>query len=195
MCFYTLVQISYELMITLGLSMITVYEKDVSVSVKFNGEIVVCLRWNSMKWWSNFGKDWNTKRHQHPLRLYHLYFHILSLPLVRKDTLFSMKQNCGESESPIECAKLHNMAGSSNRDHSTRSLSSSPSGSTVNCSPGSHALLQVTHPCHSIGITLIACSCHIYMSIILQCFLRAHPVRGESLIQHNANREVTTRVG
>jgi len=44
MCFYTLVQISYELMITLGLSMITVYEKDVSVSVKFNGEIVVCLR-------------------------------------------------------------------------------------------------------------------------------------------------------
>jgi len=49
------------------------------------------------------------------------------------------------SESPSgKCAKLHTVAASNNSDHPTRSLSSSPSARTVNCSPGSQALLQVT---------------------------------------------------
>ena len=53
------------------------------------------------------------------------------------------------------CAKLRTVAASSNRDHPTRSLSSSPLASTINCSPGSQALLEVTHQDHSIGITLL----------------------------------------
>jgi len=52
------------------------------------------------------------------------------------------------------CAKLHTVAASNNRFHPTRSLSSSPLACTVNCSPGSQALLQVTHQDHSIGTTL-----------------------------------------
>jgi len=40
------------------------------------------------------------------------------------------------------------------------------------------------HRDHSI----IACLCHINMGVIL----RTHPVRGESHIQHKANREVAT---
>jgi len=36
--------------------------------------------------------------------------------------------------------------------------------------------------------SIIACSRHIYMGVVL----RAHPVRGESHIQRNANREVAT---
>ena len=38
------------------------------------------------------------------------------------------------------CAKLRTVAASNNRDHPTRSLSSSPLASTINCSPGSQAL-------------------------------------------------------
>jgi len=53
------------------------------------------------------------------------------------------------------CAKLRTVAASNNRDHPTRSLSSSPFASTINCSPGSQALLEVTHQDHSIGITLL----------------------------------------
>jgi len=53
------------------------------------------------------------------------------------------------------CAKLRTMATSKNRDHPTRSLSSSPFASTIYCSPGSQALLEVTHQDHSIGITLL----------------------------------------
>jgi len=53
------------------------------------------------------------------------------------------------------CAKLRTMAASNNRDHPTRSLSSSPLASTINCSPGSQALSEVTHHDHSIGITLL----------------------------------------
>jgi len=41
------------------------------------------------------------------------------------------------------------------RDYTPRSLSSSPFASTSNCSPGSQALLEVTHQDHSIGITLL----------------------------------------
>jgi len=36
--------------------------------------------------------------------------------------------------------------------------------------------------------SVIACSCHIYMGVIL----RPHPIRGESHIQRNANREFAT---
>ena len=53
------------------------------------------------------------------------------------------------------CAKLRTVPPSNNRDHPTRSLSSSPFASTINCSPGSQALLEVTHQDHSIGITLL----------------------------------------
>jgi len=60
------------------------------------------------------------------------------------------------SESPSgKCAKLYTVAASNNRDHPKRSLPSLPSGSTINCSPGSQALLEVTHQDHSIGITLL----------------------------------------
>jgi len=53
------------------------------------------------------------------------------------------------------CAKLRTVAASNDRDHTTRSLSSSPFARTINCSPGSQALLEVTHQDHSIGITLL----------------------------------------
>ena len=53
------------------------------------------------------------------------------------------------------CAKLRPVAASNNRDHPTRSISSSPFASTINCSPGSQALFEVTHQDHSIGITLL----------------------------------------
>jgi len=53
------------------------------------------------------------------------------------------------------CAKLRTVATSNNRDHPIRSLWSSPFASTINCSPGSQALLRVTHQDHSIGITLL----------------------------------------
>jgi len=43
--------------------------------------------------------------------------------------------------------------------------------------------MEITCRDHSI----IACSRYIYM-----CVLRAHPVRGESHIQRNANGEVAT---
>ena len=69
------------------------------------------------------------------------------------------------SEIPCSmCAKLRTVAESNNRDHSTRSLSSSPLASTINCSPGSQALLEVTHQDHSIGITLslLVSTTHIY---------------------------------
>ena len=66
------------------------------------------------------------------------------------------------SESPSgKCAKLDTVAASNNRDHPTRSLSSLPSGSTINCSPGSQALLEVTHQDHSIGITLRVRYCYV----------------------------------
>ena len=60
------------------------------------------------------------------------------------------------SESPSgKFTKLRTMAASNNRDHPTRSLSSSPLASTINCSPGSQALLEVTYQDHSIEITLL----------------------------------------
>jgi len=45
------------------------------------------------------------------------------------------------------------------------------------------ATIEIMRRTHSI----IACSCHLYMGVIL----RDHPVRGESHTQHNVNREVT----
>jgi len=59
------------------------------------------------------------------------------------------------------CADLRTVAASNNRDHPTRSLSSSPFASTINCSPGSQASSEVTHQDHSIGITLRACYCYV----------------------------------
>jgi len=46
------------------------------------------------------------------------------------------------------------------------------------------ATIEIMRHDHSI----VACSCHVYMGVIL----RAHPVRGESHIQRNNNREVAT---
>ena len=60
------------------------------------------------------------------------------------------------SENPSgKCAKLHIVAASKNRDRPTKSLSSSPLASTINCSLASQAFLEVTHQDHSIGITLL----------------------------------------
>jgi len=44
--------------------------------------------------------------------------------------------------------------------------------------------MEITRRDHSI----IACSRHKYIGVIL----RAHPVRGESHIRRNANREIAT---
>jgi len=82
------------------------------------------------------------------------------------------------------CAKLRTVAASNNRDHPTRSLSSSSLASTINCSPGSQASLEVTHQDHSI----IACSRSTHIISVL----RAHPVRGESHNQRNTTGEVAT---
>ena len=87
------------------------------------------------------------------------------------------------------CAKLRTVAASNNRDHPTRSLSSSPFASTINCSPGSQALLEVTHQDHSIGISLLLLVRATYMYGVV---LHAHPVRGESHNQRNTTREVAT---
>ena len=60
------------------------------------------------------------------------------------------------SESPSgKCAKLRTVAASNSRVYLTRSLSSSPLTSIINCSPASQALLEATHQDHSIGITLL----------------------------------------
>ena len=55
----------------------------------------------------------------------------------------------------VMCAELRTVAASNNRDHPTRSLLWSPLASTINCSPGSPASLEVTHQDHSSGITLL----------------------------------------
>ena len=91
------------------------------------------------------------------------------------------------------CAKLHTVAASNNRDHPTRSLSSSPLASTINCSPGSQALLEVTHQNHSIGITLLFLvrATYIWVGVVLH----AHSVRGEPRIQRNATEVVATVPG
>ena len=62
------------------------------------------------------------------------------------------------------CAELRTVAASNSRDHPTRSLSSSPSASTINCSPGSQAFSEITHQGHSIGITLLLLvrATHVY---------------------------------
>jgi len=88
------------------------------------------------------------------------------------------------------CAKLRTVAASNNTYHPTRSLSSSPLASTVSCSPGSQALLEVTHQYHSIGITLLLLVRATYCACIF--VLRAHPVRGESYNQRNTTGEVAT---
>ena len=94
------------------------------------------------------------------------------------------------SESPSgTCAKLRTVAASNNRDHPTRSLSSSPLASTVNCSPGSQALLEVTHQDHSIEITVLLL---VRATCMYGVVLHAHPVRDESHNQRNITGEVAT---
>jgi len=85
-------------------------------------------------------------------------------------------------------AKLRTEAASNNRDHPMRSLSSLALASTINCSPGSQALLEVTQQDHSNGITL-ACSRHTdifvffaYISFVVNHTINATPP--ERLQQH-----------
>ena len=85
------------------------------------------------------------------------------------------------------CAKFLTVATSNNRDHPTRSLLLSPLASTINCSPGSQALLEVTYQDHSIQITLLFVRSTQYIFA-----LGAHPIRGESHNQRNATGEVAT---
>ena len=84
------------------------------------------------------------------------------------------------------CAELRTVAASNNRDHPTRSLSSSPLASTINCSPGSQVLMRsltkIT-PAGSLFYCLFAPHTYIFV-------LPAHPVRGESHNQRNANGEL-----
>ena len=55
------------------------------------------------------------------------------------------------SKSPSgKCAKLHTVEASNNRDNKTRSLSPSPLASSIKCSLGSQALIEVTHRGHFI---------------------------------------------
>ena len=87
------------------------------------------------------------------------------------------------------CAKLRTVAASNRRDHPTRSLSSSPSGSTIKCSPGSQALLAITHQDHSNRITLLLL---VRATYIYSFVLHAHPIRGESHNQRNTGEVATT---
>ena len=90
-------------------------------------------------------------------------FHCCSWSLFFYPPDLSIHQHCTSlcfyglrSEIPSGvCAELRTVAASNNRDHPTRSLSSSQFASTINCSPGSQALLEVTHQDHTIGITLL----------------------------------------
>jgi len=76
------------------------------------------------------------------------------------------------------CAKLRTVAACNNRDHPTRSLSSLPFASTINCSPGPQALLKVTHQDHSIGIILLLLVCATYIY-----FCSSHTSRSWRIIQ------------
>ena len=75
---------------------------------------------------------------------------------------------------------VQTVAASNNRDHPTRSLSSLPSGSIINCSPGSQAR---DHSPRSLyrNHSNVVCSRRMCMSVVL----RAHSLRGESH-SHNA---------
>ena len=77
------------------------------------------------------------------------------------------------------CAKLHTVAASNNKDHPTRSLSSSPLAPTVNCSPGSQALLEVTYQDHSIGITRLL----LVRATYIWCFFTHIPF----VVNHTSN--------
>jgi len=61
-------------------------------------------------------------------------------------------------------AKLRTVAASNNKDQPARSLSSSLLARTINGSPDSQALLEVTHQVHSIGITLLLLVLATYIS-------------------------------
>jgi len=62
----------------------------------------------------------------------------------------------------------------------------SPSGMCTKLHTVAASNIEIMCRNHSI----IACSCHIYMGVILH----AHPVGGESQIWHNANGEVATTI-
>jgi len=63
---------------------------------------------------------------------------------------------CCDRKSPSGmCTKLRTVAASNNRVHPTRSQSSSPLVRTINCSPGSQALLEIPHQDHSVRTTML----------------------------------------
>ena len=75
------------------------------------------------------------------------------------------------------------------RASTPQSLLSSPLLSTINFSPDSQSMLEVTHQDHSIGITLLLLVRATYKYGVV---LHAHPVRGESQNQRNTTGEVAT---
>jgi len=98
------------------------------------------------------------------------------MPLLRSESLSG------------KCAELHTVAASNSRGHKTTLVVTISKYCTINCSLALQALLEITHHDHCIGITLLLLVHATYIGVILA----AHPVRGESQIQRNANREVAT---
>jgi len=90
----------------------------------------------------------------------------------------------------VTCAqKLPTVAASNNKVHPTRSLSLSPLTTTINCLPGSEALLEVTHQDHSIGITLLSLVRATYIWCMVLLF--AHiPI----VVNHTFNATPTERL-
>jgi len=86
------------------------------------------------------------------------------------------------------CAKLCTVAASNNRVHPVRSLSSSPLTSTINCSPGSQALLEVTHQDHSITLLLLVRATNIWVLFFMHIpFVVNHTFRAMPVewLQHS----------
>ena len=89
------------------------------------------------------GYIWQEKQPNQERNMVYDLLHQVMLVLLRLESLSG------------KCTKLHTVAASNNRVHLTRSFSSSSLATTINCSLGSQALLEVTHQDHSIGITLL----------------------------------------
>jgi len=95
-----------------------------------------------------------------------------------------------QSESPSDnLAKLHTAAANNSRNHQTRSLSSPPLPSTIDCSPDSQALLEVTHRDHSSGALFIC----LFAALTCRCCIpNTHPARDVSPMQQRAYRVFAT---
>jgi len=65
----------------------------------------------------------------------------------------------------FNCSQVH-----ISRASTPQSLSLSPLARTINCSPGSQALLEVTHQDHSIGITLLLLVCTTCICVLFFAF-------------------------